>query len=58
MEDQPQKSSTVTKPVKLSRLRKSAIRSQNKRPIYNVFKFFKDIFEQPVHFSNTNVDIT
>jgi hypothetical protein len=35
----------------------SAIRSQNKRIIYNVHKFFKDIFEQPEHFSNINVHV-
>jgi hypothetical protein len=42
VEDQPDTSSAVT-PVKLDRLRKSAIRSLNKITIYNVYKFFKDI---------------
>jgi hypothetical protein len=56
-EDQPEKSSAVTTPVKLDRLRKSAVRSQNKRTIYNVCKFFKYISEQPEHFSNINVHI-
>jgi hypothetical protein len=55
MEDQSDRSSAVTMPIKLGRLGKSDIRSQNKRTIYNVCKFFKDIFEQPEHFSNTNV---
>jgi hypothetical protein len=55
MEDQPEMSSAVTTPVKLDRLRKSAIRSHNKRTIYNVYTFFKDISEQPEHFSNVNV---
>jgi hypothetical protein len=54
MEDQPDKSSAVTAPVKVGRLGKSDIRSQNKRAIYNVYKFFKDISEQPEHFSNIN----
>jgi hypothetical protein len=47
MEDQPDRSSAVTTPVKLGRLGKSDIRSQNKRTIYNVYKFFKNISEQP-----------
>lgn len=42
MEDQPEMSSAVTPPMKLSRLKKAYIRSQNKRTIYNVYKFFKD----------------
>jgi hypothetical protein len=54
---QPETSSAVTTPVKLDRLRKPAIRSQHKRTIYNVYKFFKDISEQPEHFSNMNVHI-
>jgi hypothetical protein len=58
MEDQPDRSSAVTTPVKLGGLGKSAFRSQNKRTIYNVYKFFKDIFEQPEHFSNINVHKT
>jgi hypothetical protein len=49
MEDQPETSSAVTTPVKLDKLRKSAIRSQNKRTIYNVCKFLKDISEQLGH---------
>jgi hypothetical protein len=44
MEDQPEGSSAVTTPVKLGRLGKSDIRSQNKRSIYKVFKA---ISEQP-----------
>jgi hypothetical protein len=56
MEDQPDRSSSVTTPVKLGRLGKSDIRSQNKRTIYNVYKFFKDISEQPEHFSN-NINV-
>jgi hypothetical protein len=39
MEDEPETSSAVTTPVKLDRLRKSAIRSQNERIIYSVYKF-------------------
>jgi ribosomal protein L34 len=58
MEDQPDRSSAVTMPVKVDRLRKSDIRSQNKRTIYNVYKFFKDISEQPEPFSNINVHKT
>jgi hypothetical protein len=58
MEDQADRSSAVTTPVKLDRSRKSDIRSQNKRTIYNVYKFFKDISEQPEHFSNINVHKT
>jgi hypothetical protein len=57
MEDQPETSSAVITPVKLERLRKSEIRSQNKRNIYNVYKFSKDISEQHEHFSNINVHI-
>jgi hypothetical protein len=58
MEDQPDRSSAVTTPVKLGRLEKSDIRSQNKRTIYNVYKFSKDISEQPEHLSNINVHKT
>jgi hypothetical protein len=58
MEDQPEGSSAVTTPVKLGRLGKSDIRIQNKRTIYNVYKFFEDISEQPEHFSNINVHKT
>jgi hypothetical protein len=58
MEDHPDRSSAVTMPVKLGRLGKSDNRSQNKRTIYNVDKFFKDISEQPEHFSNINVHKT
>jgi hypothetical protein len=54
MEDQLDRSSAVTMPVKVGRLGKSDIRSQNKRTIYNVYKFFKDISEEPEHFSNIN----
>jgi hypothetical protein len=54
MEDQPDKSSTVTTPVKVGRLGISDIRSQNKRTIYNVYEFFKDSSEEPEHFSNIN----
>jgi hypothetical protein len=43
MDDQPETSLAVTTAVKLDRLRKCAIRNQNKRTIYNVYKFFKDI---------------
>jgi hypothetical protein len=57
MEDQPEMSSAVIRPVKLGRLGKFAIRSQNKRIIYNVYKLFKDISEQPEHFSNIKVHI-
>jgi hypothetical protein len=49
--NQPETSTVITTPVKLDRLRKSAIRSQNKRTIYNVSKFFKDISEEPEHMS-------
>jgi hypothetical protein len=55
VEDQLETSSAVTTLVKLGRLRKSAIRSENKRTIYNVYKFFKDISDHPEHFSNMNV---
>jgi transposase len=58
MEDQPDRSSAVTTPVKVGRLGISDIRSQNKRTVYNVYKFFKDISEQPEHFSNINVHKT
>jgi hypothetical protein len=58
MEDQPDRSSAVTTTVRLGRLGKSDIRSQNKRTIYNVYKFFKDISEQPEHFGNINVHKT
>jgi hypothetical protein len=47
MEDQPDRSSAITVPVKLGRSGKYDIKSQNKRTIYNVYKFFKDISEQP-----------
>jgi hypothetical protein len=57
MEDQPEMSLAVTTPVKLGRLEKSAIKSQNKRTIYNVCRFFKDTSEQHDHFSNINVHI-
>jgi hypothetical protein len=57
MEQQLETSLPVTTPVKLDRLRKSAVRSQNKRTIYNVYNFFKDISEQPEHFSDVNVHI-
>jgi hypothetical protein len=57
MEDQPEMSLAVTTPVNLDRLGKSAIRSQNKRTIYYVYKFFKDISEQSEHFSDINVHI-
>jgi hypothetical protein len=50
MEDQPDGSSAVTMPVKVGRLGKSDIKSHNKRTVYNVYKFFKDISEQPEHF--------
>lgn len=55
MEDQSETSSGLTKPAKLERFGRSDIRSQNKRIIYNVYKFFKDMSEQPKHFSNINV---
>jgi hypothetical protein len=58
MEGQPDRSAAVTTPVRLGRLGNSDIRSQNKRTIYNVYKFFKDISEQPEHFSNINVHKT
>jgi hypothetical protein len=58
MEDQPEMSSAVTTLVKLGRLGKSDIIRQNKRTICHVHKFFKDIFEQPEHFSNINVHET
>jgi hypothetical protein len=45
MKDEPGRSSAVTAPVKLDRLRKS--RSQNKRTVCNVHKFFKDISDHP-----------
>jgi hypothetical protein len=48
-------SSAVTTPVKLGRLQKSDIRRQKARTIYNVYKFLKDISEQPEHFSTINV---
>jgi hypothetical protein len=57
MEHQPETFSAVTTPVKMDRLRKSAIRSQNKRAIYNVYKFYKDISGQPENFNNINVRI-
>jgi hypothetical protein len=41
MEDQSEMSSAVRTPVNLGRLRKSAIRSPNKRTIYNVYNFSK-----------------
>jgi hypothetical protein len=55
MENQPQTSSVVRTPVKLVRLRKSAIRSKNKRTIYNMYNVFKDISGKPEHFSNINI---
>jgi hypothetical protein len=58
LEDQPDRSSAVTTPVELGRLGKFDIRSQNKRAIYNVYKFFKDICEQPEFFSNINIHET
>jgi hypothetical protein len=58
MEDQPDRSSAVKTPVKLGRLGKSDIRSQNKRTIYNVYKFFKGISEQPEQFGNINIHKT
>jgi hypothetical protein len=51
MDDQLEMSSAVTSSMKLDILRKSTIRSQNKRTMYNVYNFFKDISEQPEHFS-------
>jgi hypothetical protein len=57
-EDTPKISAVVTTPMKLDRLQKSDIRSQNKRTVYNVHKFFKDIYEQPAHFSDINVHKT
>jgi hypothetical protein len=36
-------------------LGKFDMRSQNKRSISNMYKFFKDISEQPGRFGNTNV---
>jgi hypothetical protein len=44
--------------VKLDSLRKLAIRSRNKRTIYNVYKLFKDISEQPGLSSNINIHTT
>jgi hypothetical protein len=52
MEDQSEMSSVVTAPVKWCILWKSDTINQNKWTIYNVYKFFKDIFEQPEHFGN------
>jgi hypothetical protein len=43
MEEQPEMSSAVTAPVKLGRLGKSAIKSQNKGTIYNAYKLFMNI---------------
>jgi hypothetical protein len=40
-EDKPVTSSAVIPTVKLDGLRKSAIRSWNKRTVYNVYKFFR-----------------
>lgn len=42
----------VTTPVKLGRLRKFAVRRRNKSTIRNVYKFVKNISEQPEYFSN------
>jgi hypothetical protein len=58
MKDQPDKSSAVTTPVKVGRLGKSDIRNLNKRTIYNVYEFFKDIYEEPEHSSNINFQKT
>jgi hypothetical protein len=58
MEDQPETSSALKTPAKRRRLGKSYIRGQNKRTIYNVHKFFKDISLQPEHFSNINLHKT
>jgi hypothetical protein len=50
--DQREMSSDITTLVKLGRLAKSDIRSQNNRTICSVYNFFKDTSEQPEHFSN------
>jgi hypothetical protein len=59
MEDQFETSSSVrpTTLARLGRLGKCDIRSQNERTIYTVYKFLKDISDQPKHFSNVNVHI-
>jgi hypothetical protein len=44
--------------MKLGRFGKSDITSQNKRTIYNVYKFFRVFSEQPEHFSNINIHRT
>jgi hypothetical protein len=51
MEDKLETSSAVTTPVKLDRLRESSVRSQNKRAIYNVYKFLKAFL------SNLNISV-
>jgi hypothetical protein len=53
-EDQQEMLSAVTTPVKLGRLGKSDIRKQSTRTAYNVYKFLKDISEQPANFSDIN----
>jgi hypothetical protein len=58
MGDQAEMSSAITTPVKLGRLGNSDFRHQNKKTIYNVCKFFKDISQQPEYFSNINVHKT
>jgi hypothetical protein len=55
VEDQPEMFSALTTPVKQGRLEKSNIRNQNKRTIYNIYNFFKDISEQPEHLNNTSL---
>jgi hypothetical protein len=57
MKQQPETSLVVTAPVKLDRCRKSAIRSHNKRTIYNVHKFFNDISQQSECLSIVDIHI-
>jgi hypothetical protein len=57
VEDLPETSMVVTAALILDRLRKSAIRSQHKRAVYYVFKFVRDISEQPEQFSSINIKV-
>jgi hypothetical protein len=41
--------------LKRGRLKKSDVRSRNKRSVYNLYKFFEGISHQRKHLSNINV---
>jgi hypothetical protein len=52
MEDQSKMSSAVTVPVKWGRMGKSTMKSQHRQTIYNVYKYFTAISDQPEHSGN------